>query len=224
VRHIDHSGTASQVGAGDRIMRSTAAMLDQALCTAMLSGSSRFAVVVTDPDGCLVNYNTAAASLFGLHDGFVGTSLGCIFTDRQRQSGLPESEMRRALNHEGVAETRPCRHVSTSGDSWVETELTALFDGAGVHIGFMRIAQDVHERYLNEEAIRAHAGTDQLTGLLNRRAFHEKLDQCVVANGRANSFAILHLVDLDLFKQINDTSAMQPATRCWVQSQPGSGT
>jgi len=197
--------TASQVDAGGGIMRSTAAMLDQALCAAMLSGSSRFAVVITDPDGCLVNYNTAAVTIFGLHDGFIGTSLACIFTDRQRQSGLPESEMRRALNHEGVAETRQCRHVSRSGDSWVETELTALFDGAGLHIGYMRIAQDVHERYLNEEAIRAYAGTDQLTGLLNRRAFYEKLEQCVVANGRANSFAILHLVDLDLFKQINDT-------------------
>jgi diguanylate cyclase (GGDEF)-like protein/PAS domain S-box-containing protein len=180
-------------------------MLDQALCAAMLSGGSRFAVVITDPAGCRLNYNRAAGKLFGLHDGLVGTDLACIFTDRQRQSGLPGSEMRRALNHEGVAETRECRHVSRSGDSWVESELTALFDGAGLHIGFMRIAQDVHERYLNEETMRAHAGTDQLTGLLNRRVFYEKLDQCVVANGRANSFAILHLVDLDLFKHVNDT-------------------
>jgi len=180
-------------------------MLDQALCAAMLSGGSRFAVIITDPGGCLVNYNTAAGNLFGLHDGLVGTNLACIFTDRQRQSGLPESEMRRAMNHESVAETRECRHLSGSVGSWVESELTALFDGAGLHIGFMRIAQDVHERYLNEETMRAHAGTDQLTGLLNRRVFYEKLDQCVVANGRANSFAILHLVDLDLFKHVNDT-------------------
>lgn len=55
-----------------------------------------------------------------------------------------------------------------------------------MHIGFLRIAQDVHERYLNDETIRHHAGTDQLTGLLNRRAFYEKIDRYVAGNGRAN--------------------------------------
>ncbi len=44
-----------------------------------------------------------------------------------------------------------------------------------------------------------------MTGLVNRRLFHEKLDQTVKHGMRSNeSFALL-FIDLDNFKEVNDT-------------------
>lgn len=61
------------------------------------------------------------------------------------------------------------------------------------------------------ELIQAHrkqtklATTDQLTGLLNRRAFEQRLDQEVALIKRGGAPAALMLIDLDGFKTINDT-------------------
>ncbi len=53
---------------------------------------------------------------------------------------------------------------------------------------------------LNEKAMR-----DQLTGLLNRRAFHDRLnEECDRTRRYGEPFSLI-LIDLDKFKQINDT-------------------
>lgn len=48
------------------------------------------------------------------------------------------------------------------------------------------------------------AFTDHLTGLANRRACDERLQQCLTADGDAETRAALILIDLDHFKHIND--------------------
>ena len=55
-----------------------------------------------------------------------------------------------------------------------------------------------------EESARHQARIDELTGLLNRRAFEEALAQIVPADKRRERRATLLLLDLDRFKLIND--------------------
>jgi diguanylate cyclase (GGDEF)-like protein len=52
--------------------------------------------------------------------------------------------------------------------------------------------------------MRRQARTDDLTGLANRRAFYEALDQAIRRVGPTGSLAVL-LVDLDQFKEVNDS-------------------
>jgi len=59
-------------------------------------------------------------------------------------------------------------------------------------------------RRTNEEAIRL-ANVDYLTGLLNRRAFMERLMQETERAKRENSPMGLLVIDIDFFKEINDT-------------------
>lgn len=180
-------------------------MINEALCAAVFSGRSRFALVVTDPSGCLISCNHAADTLFGVHNGLIGDEIASIFTSHQRRAGLPHREMQTALSGTSTTETRLYRHIHTGRETWIEADLSALFDDAGTHIGFIRIAQDVHEHYVNDNNARHEASIDQLTRLLNRQSFHEKLNQYVKRKTRANTFVILHLIDLDFFKQVNDT-------------------
>ncbi|HLI60234.1 MAG TPA: EAL domain-containing protein [Solirubrobacteraceae bacterium] len=54
------------------------------------------------------------------------------------------------------------------------------------------------------ERLRTMATTDELTGLTNRRRFRERVEHRIADAGEALCFAVL-LMDLDRFKEVNDT-------------------
>lgn len=56
-----------------------------------------------------------------------------------------------------------------------------------------------------EEELRRQATTDPLTGVLNRRAMFDRLEKETVRSARSGTPFSLALLDLDHFKQINDT-------------------
>ena len=63
---------------------------------------------------------------------------------------------------------------------------------------------DITDRKRIEEAAQSAAQADPLTGLANRRAFHESLRMALARSRRSgNDIAVLYL-DLDRFKQVND--------------------
>jgi diguanylate cyclase (GGDEF)-like protein/PAS domain S-box-containing protein len=59
------------------------------------------------------------------------------------------------------------------------------------------------------ERLVALATTDPLTGLANRRTFHERLDAECARADRAGSPLALVMIDLDHFKRVNDTHGHQ---------------
>ncbi len=69
--------------------------------------------------------------------------------------------------------------------------------------GWLSTHEDITEQYQKEEIIRHMAKHDGLTGLLNRRAFHDILQQKEKAIKSGKELAIL-CIDLDHFKPIND--------------------
>jgi len=70
---------------------------------------------------------------------------------------------------------------------------------------FFAIIQDISERRKNEEQIRYLAYYDSLTDLPNRRFFMEKLTQSLNHARRHSSKIAVLYIDLDRFKQINET-------------------
>jgi diguanylate cyclase (GGDEF)-like protein/PAS domain S-box-containing protein len=88
---------------------------------------------------------------------------------------------------------------------WVRTEFFPDFDTDGTVKGIYVMATDIHDLKLAHERVRAMANTDALTGLPNRPALREELDARVLSHKpEAKSFAVL-FIDLDAFKQFNDT-------------------
>jgi diguanylate cyclase (GGDEF)-like protein len=71
------------------------------------------------------------------------------------------------------------------------------------------------------ERIRQLAGRDELTGLANRRSLHEALEVEVARSARTSSPWCVALIDLDHFKQVNDTGghAMGDAVLRWFAQQ-----
>jgi len=84
----------------------------------------------------------------------------------------------------------------------VEISVTYLSTHGGRFFSFVR---DITERRKIEEELLRAATFDRLTGLVNRQALEEKiLTEMERARRYSNSFALI-MLDLDDFKQINDT-------------------
>ena len=63
------------------------------------------------------------------------------------------------------------------------------------------VVQDITERHRLEQQLRVLAETDELTGLMSRRAFNDALAKAVAADDTPLAVALL---DLDRFKEVND--------------------
>jgi diguanylate cyclase (GGDEF)-like protein/PAS domain S-box-containing protein len=66
-------------------------------------------------------------------------------------------------------------------------------------------ARDVSERVQLEEELTRQAFHDNLTALPNRALFRDRLDQALVRSVRSNEKLAVLLLDLDGFKQVNDS-------------------
>jgi diguanylate cyclase (GGDEF)-like protein/PAS domain S-box-containing protein len=71
--------------------------------------------------------------------------------------------------------------------------------------GVVLNARDVTERLRLEEQLTRQAFHDSLTGLANRALFRDRLDQALARSARSHHALAVLLVDLDGFKQVNDS-------------------
>ena len=131
-------------------------------------------------------------------------------------SRLHEDERGRieALYREALADGRSldfeCRIQRPDGESRVvHVEAEVDRDESGRPLGLHGVVQDVTERKQTEDQIRQLANYDSLTGLPNRRYFRDQFEASLArARDHGNSVAVL-FIDLDRFKQINDTLGHQ---------------
>jgi diguanylate cyclase (GGDEF)-like protein/PAS domain S-box-containing protein len=71
--------------------------------------------------------------------------------------------------------------------------------------GVVLNARDIGERLRLEEQLTRQAFHDGLTGLANRALFRDRLDQALARSERSRDALAVLLIDLDSFKQVNDS-------------------
>jgi len=111
---------------------------------------------------------------------------------RVRETGAPlETEFRVRL-HDGR-------------ERWVHASSTAVGsdgDGGSVRNGLML---DITDRKTSEALVWRQANFDALTGLPNRRMLRDRVEQAMGRSRRDGLAMALMLIDLDQFKEVNDT-------------------
>jgi diguanylate cyclase (GGDEF)-like protein len=80
-----------------------------------------------------------------------------------------------------------------------------LFDGRGRFLGFRGIGTDLTEQRRSEQEISRLARFDSLTGLPNRALMRQTLDEALRNATNRRKGCSLYLIDLDRFKNVNDT-------------------
>lgn len=85
------------------------------------------------------------------------------------------------------------------GQMWVYRDVTNRVEAERFNAEQTWLLQEANDR------LAALAATDPLTGLPNRRALHERLDEALAMCGRGGRPVSLVMLDVDRFKQFNDT-------------------
>ncbi|GAA4004566.1 EAL domain-containing protein [Sphingomonas humi] len=158
-----------------------------------------------DDAGCLVYVSESVATLLDMSQRDL---IGQRFTDIFMISGDDDSGRRnlpflltKCSPFEGVI-LRPVRSGlekfwAVSGDPH--------FDRAGNLRGFRGSAIDITDQRRSSERASRLAEYDALTGLPNRRKMEESLDAILAGAEQHRRNCVVMLVDLDRFKQVNDT-------------------
>ncbi len=93
-----------------------------------------------------------------------------------------------------------------SGDLYLESlTIAGVRDGVGNCSHYVAMMTDITQRVQKEERLNHFATHDALTGLPNRMLLNERLQQAVLRARRKGNRVAVMFIDLDGFKQINDT-------------------
>ncbi|MCF8096176.1 MAG: diguanylate cyclase [Desulfobacteraceae bacterium] len=97
------------------------------------------------------------------------------------------------------------KEVEMPGGIWLNIRVIPILDSDGNLECFVEWARDITEQKHAEEKLKTLATTDALTGLWNRRYFLEKAALEINRAGRYGGDFSLLMIDIDDFKNINDT-------------------
>ena len=112
--------------------------------------------------------------------------------------------LREVVAHHAVLATDVSMTLADGRARVVHVEAEAEFEH-GRGIGYTGVFQDVTDRRVAEDRIRHLANFDALTGLPNRRQLIWRTERALEHARRLGHNAALLLVDLDRFKNVNDT-------------------
>src|ERR1700759_5120167 len=166
-------------------------------------------VVAVDVDDRIVEFNPAAERTFGRRSADVIGRLAVDLLvpadnrDAFRRAGARLPQNRRPRLLEPCIETAAVRRDGTTFP--VELTVTRVEGAEGEDPIFYAFVRDISERRRGEGQLAYLAYHDPLTGLPHRPPVEQELDLALARARRAGGAAALMFVDLDDFKEVNDT-------------------
>jgi diguanylate cyclase (GGDEF)-like protein/PAS domain S-box-containing protein len=177
---------------------------EELVLLASIVESSDDAIMATDPTGIVTIWNRGAEQIFGLTaEKIKGRHLAMLASLETRDY---LARLCRGAGQEGqVAQVDLPYRRPDNRLLQVSLSLSPLKDPEGRLLGLSAIAHDVTSRSEREENIRHQALHDPLTDLPNRKLFMDFLNLELAQARRNRRYLAVLFLDLDHFKQINDT-------------------
>ncbi|WP_243438276.1 diguanylate cyclase domain-containing protein [Fundidesulfovibrio soli] len=160
--------------------------------------------IVASEGNTLAFVNQAARRMLSLPE---GEGIGQDLLGLHRALGVTARSFRKILaDAKRGKEHGFCVQVgSAEGMRYLEGRVNGIRGGGNQAEGFLLTLQDVTEKRTAEETVRRMAYHDALTGLPNRFLVADRLEQGLAQARRKGSLLAVMLLDLDGFKQVNDT-------------------
>ncbi len=159
----------------------------------------------TDASGRLTYITDSVAQLMGRTSGtLLGTPLVDLFlpvdSHGERQRTLPF-----LLTRQSRFDELPLRSAFEGDDRWWAISGRPQFDGGAKFAGYRGSGTDITAQRRSAEDASRLALYDSLTGLANRFNISKKLETTLAAFAQQQRSCAIMLLDLDRFKQVNDT-------------------
>ena len=173
------------------------------LAAAVYHASSE-AMIVTDANNIIVATNPAFSVLTGYSAQEVQGKTPHILSSGQHDAAFYRVMWQTIVqtgHWEGEIWNR-----KKSGELYVEWLSVNLVTGDdGEVANYVALFSDITEKKKTEELVWRHANYDSLTRLPNRRLFGDRLEQGIRKASRSGEPLALLFIDLDHFKEVNDT-------------------
>jgi len=161
-------------------------------------------VKILDPDGRLLQMNRAGLDMIDVQE--ESQVLG------EKVDVLVDEEYRQAFNEMNARVLRgeKCSleykiHSIKGKELWVDAHAVPLIDKKTKKVSILAVTRDITEKKKTNELIWKQANFDPLTGLPNRNMFLDRLSEDIKATSRSKNSLALIFLDLDRFKEVNDT-------------------
>lgn len=173
------------------------------LAARVINGAAE-AVVVTDPQQRIVTVNSAFSQITGYGADDVVGKTPAILKSGRHDNQFYEA-MWRSLAQEGVWQGE-IENRRKNGEIYAEwLTINAIRDDDGELVNYVAIFSDISSLREARRKLEFQALHDVLTGLPNRALFNDRVRHAVARAGRSHERFGVVFIDLDNFKDINDS-------------------
>lgn len=160
------------------------------------------AVLITDPSGIIEYANPRFCDMTGYRlDELIGQSPNLLRSDKT-PAELYRDLWDSILQHKQWRGTLVNRRKDGS-HYWAFQSIAPILDDNNALVNIVSVSDDISRIKEHERQMEQLAYYDPLTSLGNRRNFRDSLDRLI--STQSSTYSALMLLDLDHFKQINDT-------------------
>ncbi len=164
------------------------------------------AVITINVIGQIETFNKAACRMFGYADReMLGRNVKQLMPEPHRSQHNQYLETYLATNNTSVIGTPRDLEACRKDGSVFPIRLTVSEVDSGGRRTFIGLISDITQEKHQLDEVHRLAFYDPLTGLPNRRLLMDRLKQALVTSARSGAHGSLMFLDLDHFKQLNDS-------------------
>ncbi|MEC4718889.1 EAL domain-containing protein [Noviherbaspirillum sp. CPCC 100848] len=162
------------------------------------------AMSVIDGNGVIININPAFTEITGYTEAqAIGRNIRMLKS--QRESPEAYTRMWKSMARDGRWQGELWGRRSCGRDFLLSLTLNSIHHDDGSIQCNVGLFSDITKKRETDELIWRQANFDTLTGLPNRSMFHDRLEQAMRKANRGGQQVALLFLDLDFFKEVNDT-------------------
>lgn len=174
-------------------------------------------VIITDTEGTIQYVNQHYTALTGYsREESIGNKCNMTRSDKTPPEVYQElwSNLKSGKEWQGEF-----RNKKRNGELyWERSSILPITSARGEILNFVALQEDITERKESEQKLKYLATHDNLTGLPTRRLCMDRLTKIIEMAKRKNTQAAVLFIDLDGFKQVNDTHGHEAGDHVLVET------
>lgn len=176
----------------------------EAWINAMYAGTSRHAHILIDGSGRIAGWSPQMTTLTGFSASeFLGQPYSALFAEDAMTNDLMSDRLDE-VDRVGLSLAEGRMRRADGSAYWGHSIITRVPSERDPG-GYTLLIRDIDDRRETVESLLKAASSDPLTGVANRRALYEAADIEFARYARKPRDISLLLIDIDHFKQVNDT-------------------